>query len=167
MIFKYKHEKNEKLVTYYLKLNQTLGENISVKAYYYDAGTLVPVDMIKTGRTGVYFCDLYNNIEYYIEVQSEKYKNLEFDLYVPANIASVSINNYKISDYINNLRLGIGEDYSFDVICNDTATYGTKMTVKLYSSYVINVTYDSIEKTIMIPNDKRLFGAIRLSHVSV
>ena len=76
------------------------------------------------------------------------------------NIASVSINNYKISDYINNLRLGIGEDYSFDVICNDTATYGTKMTVKLYSSYVINVTYDSIEKTIMIPNDKRLFGAI-------
>ena len=161
MIFKYKHEKNEKLVTYYLKLNQTLGENISVKAYYYDAGTLVPVDMIKTGRSGIYFCDFYKEIgEYYIEIQSEKYKNLEFDLYVPANIASVSINNYKISDYINNLRLGIGEDYSFDVICNDTATYGTKMTVKLYSSYVINVTYDSIEKTIMIPNDKRLFGAI-------
>ena len=161
MIFKYKHEKNEKLVTYYLKLNQTLGENISVKAYYYDAGTLVPVDIIKTGRSGIYFCDFYKEIgEYYIEIQSEKYKNLEFDLYVPANIASVSINNYKISDYINNLRLGIGEDYSFDVICNDTATYGTKMTVKLYSSYVINVTYDSIEKTIMIPNDKRLFGAI-------
>lgn len=106
MIFKYKHEKNEKLVTYYLKLNQTLGENISVKAYYYDAGTLVPVDIIKTGRSGIYFCDFYKEIgEYYIEIQSEKYKNLEFDLYVPANIASVSINNYKISDYINNLRL--------------------------------------------------------------
>ena len=162
LIFKYDYTKKENRVTYYLKLNQTLGENISVKAYYYDkSGNIVSVDMIKTGRTGVYFCDFYKEIKtYYIEVQSEKYKNLEFDLYVPANIASVSINNYKISDYINNLRLGIGEGYSFNVICNDTATYGTKMNLKLYSDYTINVTYSSTGKTLTVPNDKRLFGAI-------
>jgi|GEM_PF-6236577 len=131
VIYSYAYTKTESQTRFYLNINEVLGENLVISLYYLDSlNNLVAVNLIKTGITGRYFCDLSkDNAVYYISVNSSIAKVLQIDLYVPASIASIEIENSNIYNYINSLKLGIGESYTFNVGCSVGATYGAKVRI--------------------------------------
>ena len=125
LTFKFIYNKNVSQTQYLLKINETLGEQIDVSIYYVDTSNKTHnIELVSNGRVGQYFCDLKRSIgTYYITIQSAYEKQLEFDLYVPAVIEGVEINNHNIASLVNRLYLGLGNVYDFNLIVNSDATY--------------------------------------------
>ena len=129
IVYEYIYTKNQPSCRFVLKSNVAEFDNILITVYYCDAANNIKsVEVIKADRIGQYYCDLNKNVgKYYIEIQSERFKSMQFSLYVPAVIESVLIDGLDVGNYINALYLGINSVHEFRIVCNAEATSGTSM----------------------------------------